>query len=233
MRDIVDVIEQDVVNKIDITVKVTQIIQQSQSIVQFKLCDLKWLKQNRYLRSANNAFFSIASIDDEGVITVTNPPEVMKRRQIFTINPPVFVHGTHRVVNQEWLLRIKRDVRLGVPLIWLVETIPGERYPKDHAQDFDAIPRLFFLDETNPEGAMNPEQREQGVKPMLSLVTGFYNAIDDSFELSRNQGAFERTISRFGTEDKEGMIQNILDAYLGGVEIRPTITVSKDVRCNC
>jgi hypothetical protein len=143
------------------------------------------------------------------------------------------VHGTHRVADQEWLKSVNHDVRLGIPLIWLVETIPGERYPKDHAQDFDALPRMFFLDETNPREALNPEQRQQGVKPMLSLVTAFYEALDDSYELSRTKGSFERTISRFGTEDKEGVIENILSANLGGVEIRPTITVSKDVRCIC
>lgn len=233
MRDIVDVIKEDIVEQIDNTVKVKTIVESGPNIIKFTLCDYKWLKEGRSLRSETDLFYQASFIDADGVITAQNPGAALEPRQILTLPPPVFIHGTHRVANQEWLKSVNSDIRLGVPLIWLVETIPGERYPKDHAQDFDALPRLFFLDETNPIEDLNPQQRQQGVKPMLALVTAFYEAVDESFEISRNRGAFERTISRFGTEDKEGMIQNILSAHLGGVEIRPTITISKDVRCTC
>lgn len=233
MRDIVDVIKEDIVDKIDNTVRVKAVIESTADDIRFTLCNNKWLKPTRTLTSEFNDVYSIISISETGVIHVRNPGNTLVKGQILTIKAPIFVHGTHRVANMEWLQSTNYMVFMGVPLIWLVETIPGERYPKDHAQDFDALPRLFFLDETNPEQSLNPEQREQGVKPMLALVTGFYDAIDDSFELSRNRGSFERTISRFGTEDKDGMIKNILEAHLGGVEIRPAITISKDVRCTC
>lgn len=233
MRDIVDVIEHDIVNLIDNTVKVTEVISSDPDYVYLKSCDYKWLKPGGYLLSSNNVKYICISIDEDGVIQLKNAGQSIVKRQILTLKAPVFVHGTYRVANQEWLQGVGFDLRDGVPLIWLVETIQGQRYQKDHAQDFDAMPRLFFLDETNPEGSLNTEQREQGVKPMLALVTEFYKVIDDSFNFARDTGSFERTISRFGTEDKEGMIKNILEAYLGGVEIRPTITISKDVGCNC
>jgi hypothetical protein len=232
-RDIVDIVQDEIISRIDNTVRVTSIIESTPSDLRFTVCDYKWLKtKGGHLRSAGDVFYYPDDIDPEtGIIHAKNPGTALELRQVLTIKPPVFVHGTHRVTNVEWLRSINKDVRLGVPLIWLKETIPGMRYPEDHSQLKDETPTFYFLDEIDVVDSTNAEQRVQGVKPMLALVAAFYKAIEDGYEITRRSGSFEKTISRFGNEMKDGMIENILDANLGGVEIRPTLTITKTVGC--
>jgi hypothetical protein len=87
------------------------------------------------------------------------------------------------------------------------------------------------LDEIDVDDSLNDEQRDQGARPMLGLMEAFYDALKESYKLKRNGGNFQKTISRFGVEDNDGIIRNILDANLGGVESRPTLTIYKTVEC--
>lgn len=234
-RDIVDVIKEDIVDMIDNTVRVKEITLDSDPDLRFIVCDLKWMKVGQSLIDENSNSYSVAFIDfetNEVRALRPSPTAVLTKGSVLQIIKPKYYHGTAIVANNEILTGVNHDIRLAVPFIWVKETVTGYSYPEDSSQDFDAEPVIYFLDEIN-EKALNADQRTQGVKPMLALKEAFYDAIDNGYGVERRTRSFERTISRFGRENEKGMFTYILNANLGGVEIRPTLTVSKSVRCTC
>lgn len=234
-RDIVDVIKEDIVDMIDNTTKVTSVIFDTFPDIRFKLCDLKWLKEGQLLTDdeGNPYIAQTINYQTKEVSSFRISEDVMpKKGTVMSLIKPKYYHGTSIVVNNEIPKSVKSDLRQAVPMIWVKETIPGYRYPDDSSQDFDAEPIIYFLDGIN-EKLLNPEQRKLGVKPMLALKEAFLKAIEDGYGIERRTRTPERTISRFGRENEKGMFTYILDMNLGGVEIRPTLTISKSVRCTC
>lgn len=238
--DIIDIVGQ-VVQSIDNTVKVVQVLDEGPTTVQVVLCDVKWLKVGSVL-IANGDVFGVAEMDrNTGVVTFTRGGATLYRHDIGTIKAPVFIHGTRTTANSEWLKSIASDIRLGVPLIWLHESIPGTEYDDTSSKDRDESVRLFFLDEltdtvngvTNEALQPSPAYhlREQAAKPMQSLVEEFYKALDARYDVDRGPSNFRQSLTIFGNENQTGVYEKILDANLGGVEVRPTLTLYKLVGC--
>lgn len=236
MQDIVKLLKSEVIDKIDRTVTVESIIDETLNEIEVTFCSLKWLRNKDWLVDANFENWAIIAINfDTNAVRFLRPSgsATLQKRQVLTILRPItFVHGTKRTANFEWLGQIQQDVRVGTPLIWLYESINGDRKPMDNAIDFDSNLRVFFLDEVDWTGnSLNDEIREQGVRPMLALADAFFNALDSSYKLDMLSNAPINTMSRFGNEDNAGVISRILDANLGGVEARPTLSVYKGVEC--
>jgi hypothetical protein len=77
------------------------------------------------------------------------------------------------------------------------------------------------------------EHREKNVIPLINLADEIVKSIN------KNQLYFNRLIdfdvkdfARFGTEDTTGIIKNIIDAKLSGVEMRFSLDVLKQ-NCKC
>jgi hypothetical protein len=234
-RDIVDVVKEDIIDKIDSTITVKAITLDGDPDLRFTVCDLKWIKEGQTVFDQDDNSYAVAFIDRETNEIRTlrpSPTAQLKKGSVLRIIKPKYYHGTRIVANIEIPMSVDNDIRLAVPFIWLVETIPGSTYPEDSSQDFDADIKLFFLDEVDPQ-ATNSDQRQQGVKPMLALKEAFYEAVEGSYTITRRRNSPERTFSLLGRETEKGMVQAILDGYFGGVEIRPTLTFAKTARCKC
>lgn len=236
MQDIVKLLKSEVIDKIDRTVTVESIIDETLNEIEVTFCSLKWMRNKDFLVDSNFENWAIIAINfDTNAVRFLRPSgsATLQKRQVLTILRPItFVHGTKRTANFEWLGQIQQDVRVGTPLIWLYESINGDRKPMTDSIDFDSNIRVFFLDEVDATGnSLNGEIREQGVRPMYALADAFFDALDSSYKLSVLVNSPIKDLSRFGVEDDRGVIANILDANLGGVEARPTLSVYKGVGC--
>lgn len=244
MRDIVDIIRNEIVASINNQVKVISVVGENTNFITVKLCSLKWLKIGMPVISGLNAFV-VTAIDydtKEVALSKTTPSSTLVRRDLVDIKTPTFVHGTRIIANSEWkAITNNSDQRL--PLIWLYESIDEDE--KDENSSIESEPRLkvFFLDWYNPSGSLvnensnpNPEKqiRKQTVIPMLGLKDEFIRVINERVDIRINSGFYKRTISIFADEkeiNNDTVVEFILDENLGGVEIRPTLTVYKGVEC--
>ena len=239
-QDIIDIISETVQN-IDNTVQVVQVLDETPTTVRVILCDVKWLKIGGSM-FVNNELFTVVELDRAtGNVLFTRGAATLNRRDVGTIKAPIFIHGTRTTANTEWLKSIAYDVRLGVPLIWLHESIPATEYDDTSSKAYDAQVRLFFLDElTDPTNGVHNEAlqpspvfhlREQAAKPMQALADAFNDAIDARYDVERGASNYRQALTLFGNENQSGTYEMILGAKLGGVETRPTLTVSKRVGC--
>jgi hypothetical protein len=169
---------------------------------------------------------------------------VIKKHDTGTIIRPTFIHGTKYTANIEWLKSIQFDLNTGLPLIWLYESINESVNEQFSPFDSEASLRLFFLDyidltgdslvNENGNSDENFQIRKQGVKPMLSLSDSFLDTVDSSYKVERSSSSNRTTFSIFANENSkngETIYERILDANLGGVEIRPTLSIYKGVEC--
>jgi hypothetical protein len=91
--------------------------------------------------------------------------------------------------------------------------------------------RIFFLDQTDITQYYTAEHRANVVQPMIDLARQFIQVIENTPSFGRIEQYQIRTFSRFGVESQKGMIQNILDANLSGVELQVTLPVYKSYTC--
>jgi hypothetical protein len=244
MRDIVDIIRNEIVANINNHVKVISVVGENAELIEVKLCSLKWLKIGMPVISGVNAFV-VTAIDyttKEVTMSKTTPSSTLVRRDLVDIKTPTFVHGTRIIANSEWkAITNNSDQRL--PLIWLYESIVEDENKLDSPIESMPNLRLFFLDWYNPSGSlvnenMNPDPekqiRRQTVVPMLGLKDEFIRVINERIDIDINSNFYRKTISIFADEkeiNNETVVKFILDENLGGVEIRPTLTVYKGVEC--
>jgi hypothetical protein len=240
VKDVIDIVA-EVVQDIDYTVTVKRIIDVQPFTIRVVLCDTKWLKVGSPIFANNDTFTVLELNRGTGEVLLSKIGTLLQKGDVGTINVPKFIHGTRTTANAEWLKSIASDIRFGVPLIWLHESIPGTEYDGTRSKAYDASVRLFFLDELNDpvNGVVNevlqpvPELhlREQAAKPMQALVDQFYTTLLERYDVERSASNFRQVLTIFGNENQTGVYEKILDANLGGVEVRPTLTVYKLVGC--
>ena len=144
---------------------------------------------------------------------------------------PFFQTGTKLAANMEWTKALT-SLTAKTPLIWLLEIIREQKFGRGDVREFETDLRVFFLDETDPTQFLTQDHRREVVEPMEQLAESFLDVI-------RGQRVFKTlsdyriiSFSRFGVETEQGVIQNILDANLSGVELQFTLTKYKE-NCKC
>lgn len=240
-KDIIDIVA-EVVQGIDNTVKIMRVVDVEPFSIRVIVCDTKWLKLGGVM-FANEDVFDVLELNREtGEVLFSKVGTLLQKGDVGTLKAPVFIHGTRTTANAEWLKSIASDIRYGVPLIWLHESIPGTEYDVAVSSiAYDAQVRLFFLDEltdtvngvTNEALQPSPAYhlREQAAKPMQALVDQFYITLGERYDVERSASNFRQVLTIFGNENQTGVYEKILDANLGGVEVRPTLTVYNLVGC--
>lgn len=238
MTDIVQIVRDEIVANIDNTVRVKFPVTDDQTTITVRLCDNKWLRINRFAYDSDLAPLQVVEFikNPDGSIDVkffTGGGISLKRGDILTIDKPIFQQGTVKTANNEWKLRNQEDDRQGLPLIWMSASTPENEPIFDSPVSFEAMPRIFFLDQIDMIDSLDDQMRDQAVRPMLALEEAFNEYIEESYKVDRINSGARKTLSIFGNEDKDGFYEMIFDAELGGVEARPTLKVYKSVACKC
>ncbi len=144
--------------------------------------------------------------------------------------PVFYLTGTRLSANSEWTMA-GTDLTAKLPLIWLLETINETFGGRESSLERSSELRLFFLEETNVREFYTKDHREQVVQPMQQLALEFIRVVDSTPRFKVLDNYQIRTFSRFGVEEQKGVVRNILDANLSGVELQLTLDIFKEFNC--
>jgi hypothetical protein len=195
-------------------------------------CNTKWARKGKHITDSLGQKFIIIGVKTDVWIKaehVTDPTIVLDK--LCFLDPTYFITGTKLATNREWSIATN-NLENKLPLIWLLEIISETGYGRGSALDRSIEAKLFFLDETDPSQYYTSDHREQVVKPMQKLMMEFLEVVDNDRMYEVVENYRYKTFSRFGVEQENGVLQNILDANLSGVALDITLTRYK-VNCKC
>lgn len=232
MKDIFDIVEDEIIDKIDLTVKVISVSNTGNTFT-IELCNNKWLRVGQNLNDGTH-LWKVTAINSVGIITATKPTGAtdIVKRQLLTIKQPTFLSGTKIAVNSEWL-NLDNDLRNKLPLIWLLESIEEQEFGVKSAIERKSKIRVLFLDDNNPKQYLVKDFRKNTVIPMLNLKDSFNDAVNKNHLFDYIESWSSKPFTRFGTENENGYLNNILDADLSGVQLDISLPIYKINKCKC
>jgi hypothetical protein len=197
-------------------------------------CSLKWARAGKIITDeiGNEYLIDAVNTDDLTIqaTQLTGTPTPLTG--LTFLNPPFYQGGTKLAANAEWTI-VTNDLTAKTPLIWLLEIIRVTKFGRADVREFETSLRLFFLDETNVKDFYTQDHRREVVKPMTGLAEEFLNVVRNDRNFQTIEDYTLVTFSRFGVETDQGVIENILDANLSGVELQFTLTKYKNNCKNC
>lgn len=234
MRDIYELFQTEIVDKINCIVEVKNVTPLTNGSQNITLCNNKWLRVNQYLTDLNGFAWLVTNISNEEIITVKKPSGAtdIVYLQKLTVKQPKFLFGSMTTANNEYLLR-GLDNRQKLPLIWLVENITEKEYGRESSIERDSNFRVYLLDDNNPNQMLADDFRNEVVYPMIALKDEVVKAIQKNRIFKRYDSIDTRPFTRFGNENEKGVFQNILDDNLSGVELKINLSIYKDKKCIC
>lgn len=197
------------------------------------ICNTKWMKIGQVVEDSNGDNYTITNIEVDEWIEwePLDPNNSNDLEGVITLPSPYWITGTQLAANREWTIA-SANLTDKLPLVWLLEVIRIKKYGDESVYLFDADVRIFFLDETNIVDFYTADHRQQVMYPMEKLCGEFIQQVglNPTFKTLADYEIV--TFSRFGSEAKEGMFKNILDANLSGVELRLNLLKYKE-NCKC
>jgi len=152
-------------------------------------------------------------------------------QEIVWPKPVFYLTGTRLAANNEWT-RSGADLTAKLPLIWLLETMNERFGGQESSIERSSDLRIFILEETNVREFYTRDHREQVVRPMQELAIELVRVVTNTARFKRPENFQIRSFSRFGVEETKGVVQNILDANLSGVELQLTLDIYKENNCS-
>lgn len=231
MRDIDDIVEEEIIAKIDNVLTVSyasEVVNQEQTV---RFCDMKYLRLYLGFVMGNNGY-SIISIDGEEVtVTVFDGIDPLEVGNQVTIERPFYFRGTPKAVNSEWKAFSDNEMDK-LPMVWLVNPVEEEFFrndPKERRSDI----RLFILCLADFENDLTKNFREKNITPLLALAKEINNAINKNPSHFNKLNSYRtRDFSKFGVEDRTGIVKYIIDSNLSGVDMRFDLETLTE-NCNC
>lgn len=198
-----------------------------------EICNTKWMRVGQIVEDSNGEFYRITAIEYDEYVE-WEPVSLQNQNNLeglITLPEPYWITGTQLAANREWTIG-SSNLSNKLPLVWLLEVLRMRKYGIESTYDFDADIRLFFLDETNVAQFYTADHRNNVMYPMEKLCQEFLNVVNEDARFVRFDDYELVTFSRFGTENKDGMFANILDANLSGVELKIRLVKYK-ANCKC
>ena len=196
-------------------------------------CGIKWARKGKIVLDDLGNSYLINEVETNGSVTVTQQNLPLLPLDGTTFLPtPFFQTGTKIAANNEWK-KVLTNLTAKTPLVWLLEIIREQRFGRDSVIEFEADLRIFFLDETDATQYVTEDARREVVAPMSKLAEAFLDVVRGDRKFRRINDYKITTFSRFGVETDQGVIQNILDANLAGVELQFTLAKYKKTDCKC
>ena len=229
MQDVAKIIE-NIVDQIDTTINGKYNSGNNRTY----FCNTKWARVGKTISDdLGNIFLIDEVVTDEYIVAtplIVQVPALTLNGLCF-LTPPFWITGTKIATNREWTIA-GDHLENKLPLIWMLEVIGETGFGKGSAIERDMELRLFFLDETDPAQYYTPDHREQVVLPMQKLMNEFIETVKRLKQFKTVDEYRWKTFSRFGTENENGMLENVLDANLSGTSLEITLSMYKD-NCKC
>lgn len=195
-------------------------------------CKTKWARKGKIvLDEVGNPYLIDEVLPDVSLQTTQQSGPITPLTGTTFLPTPFFQTGTKLAANMEWT-KVLTDLTQKTPLIWLLEIIREQKFGRGDSREFESDLRVFFLDETDPTQFLTQDHRREVVEPMEQLAESFLDVIRLNRVFKTLVDYQITSFSRFGVETDQGVIQNILDANLSGVELQFTLTKYKE-NCKC
>ena len=195
-------------------------------------CKTKWARVGRTITDQIGNVFTINEVvQDEYIVATSSTFPPVNLDGLCFLTPPFWITGTKIATNREWTIA-GDHLENKLPLIWMLEVIGETGYGRESAIERDMELRLFFLDETDPAQYYTPDHRKQVVQPMQQLMNEFIDTVKRLKQFKTVDEYRYKTFSRFGTENENGMLENVLDANLSGTSLEITLSKYKE-NCKC
>ena len=226
---------------IDVTIEIQKIIEQMDNSINGSFnvsdgktyfCATKWARVGKKITDSLGNEFLIEEVAEDNYIVatqivVTDP--VVNLDGLCFLTPPFWITGTKLATNREWTIS-NDHLESKLPLIWMLEVVNETAYGGESAIERDMELNLFFLDETDPAQYYTIDHRKNVVQPMQNLMVEFIATIKRLRIYKTVTEYTFKTFSRFGVEQDNGVIENILDANLSGISLNITLSKYKE---NC
>jgi hypothetical protein len=194
-------------------------------------CNTKWARKGKVIKlgideQTSMGVFIKEVIKDEKIIVANAYSPISVE-----LTNPFPISGTKTSTNNEWN-NADSDLMKKTPLVWLYHNYTQTIYGAESSLERTMNLSIAFLDETNPLFQKNSDHIDNVVVPMTKLVEEFIKSIDKLTIYKKLKQHSIKVYSRFGIETDSGIIQNILDADLGGVVLTITLDKFKEP-CKC
>lgn len=230
MKEVTELFK-DIVDSIDNNIKIDYIEHLNDKTYVYS-CDVKWARKGKILKTydsfAPEVVYGIEIFEIEDNLIVLDGNHYFDTAYL---PKPYEISGTKISTNNEWN-NLNKDLLNKTPLIWLYSNYNENIYGDEASLERTITMNIAFLDETNPMFQKNKEHIDNAVIPMKKLVQYFIKSIDKNVIYKKLKQHNLKTYSRFGVETDSGVIQNILDADLGGVVLNITLDKFKEP-CKC
>lgn len=242
VRDIDDIVEEIVLEMdVSLSVKAFEPAQPSHQLV--KLCDTKYLKLYGYFTEVSSdgleRNWTVLSYDNGNGYLSLLPPlkypgEVLAEldfNSTIYLPRPYYFRGTKMAVNYEYV-NFSQDERERTPMIWLVKPTREVWNNKESSIERQSNLRLFFLTIADYLNDLTKDHIEKRTHPLIELAHVFVNHIETSGKFNRKVSFETRDFQRFGSEAENGIIKNILDSNMSGIEVTMSIEINR-IGCDC
>lgn len=228
MADLItDIVEQEIVDKLDNQLKVIRASSVVNDIQTLEFCDIKWLE----LYNVFIGGLQVVNISGNSVDVATSTP--ISVGTVLEIQRPVFFHGTPLNTVQEWH-EFSTNEKEKLPFIWLVT--PTDDNYQDRKSTIERIDncRLFFVHWSNWL-ELNQNRVNDTIRPLHSLVDAFINKTNNNptvFDRLQNNGR-RKEYPKFGRETQKGIEEVIMNSTLGAISLDVEFRIKKSYICEC
>lgn len=229
MRDIVDIVEDDIINKMNNVINVKSFVGNVLTV-----CGVKWARDNKTVTDSLGNEFKITDVNHDTLeITLTPVTGPDFSGKTLDLPFPSYFFGTPISTNKEWG-NFDADEKKKVPFIWLVEPTSETLNPEDNPIERNSDLVLVFLDSNNIEQWRTEDTHSERLRSLYNMVEEFINAINKNTLFEPLVTKRIKNYTKFGKETVDkGFEKNIIDANLTGIELRLTLLVNKEDACNC
>jgi hypothetical protein len=189
-------------------------------------CRTKYARIGKPITDISGNEFLITDIDPDLFIKAGNADGLL------FLPKPFFISGTRIATNREWTLAEQGDLLKKTPLIWLLHDLRYFKYGRESVYEWESDIRIFFIDETNNADYYTKDHIENVVEPMSELANLFIESINKNRSYKTIESFEVINFTRFGVEESNGYVKNILDANLSGIELRINLVKYKE-NCKC
>jgi hypothetical protein len=218
----------------DISVQIADLVTQIDNTIQGKFiameevtetCRTKYARTGKYVKDSNDIEYLITQVDTDNFIKAGQADGLLYLPQ------PYYISGTRLAANREWTIS-ESDLMKKTPLIWLLHDVRYFQYGRESVYDWESDLRIFFLDETDVTDYYTADHISNVVEPMAELCKLFIETVNKNRSYKTIETYEIINFTRFGVEEQSGVVRNILDANLSGVELSITLTKYKN-NCKC